>query len=175
MGAWTSFGGTGAVATAAATGRRGVVMAAVVLLCGCYGYIPAEPSTITPGARVRVDLTRQGVADLPDQIPVGEDNALLGTLTRAGADQIMVRVPLGVDRQAMRAETFGQDVTVAVAEIEDLWLRRFSPVRTAIVVAGGAAAAAGLFYTFGAVANESAPGPPPEEAVRIPLFSVFVR
>src|SRR5688572_7607555 len=103
---------------------RGALVAAALLLSGCYGYVPAEP-----GARVRVDLTRQGVADLPPQIPVQPDNAVFGTLTRSAADRIVVRVPLGVDRQAMRSEVFGQDVTVAVAEIEDLWLRRFSAVR----------------------------------------------
>jgi hypothetical protein len=155
-------------------GGLGFVAVAAMLSCGCYGYVPAQAGTIAPGERVRVELTRQGVADLPDQIPVQADNALLGTLTRAGADQIVVRVPLGVDRQALRSETFGQDVTIAVAQIEDLWRRRFSPVRTGLAAAGGVAVAAGLFYTFGAVANESTPGPPPEETIRIPLLSLPV-
>ena len=154
--------------------QHGAVVAAALLVSGCYGYVPVETGTVAPGERVRVELTRQGVADLPAQIPVAADNALLGTLTRAGADQIVVRVPLGVDRQAMRSEVFGQDVTVAVAQIEDLWLRRFSPARTALTAAGGIAVAAGLFYTFGAVANESTSGPPPEETLRIPFLSLPV-
>jgi hypothetical protein len=143
-----------------------------VLLSGCYGYVPAAPASVAPGERVLVRLTRQGVADLPADIPVQPDNALRGTLRQGGADRIVVRVPLGVDRQAMRAEVFGQDVAVPVAQIDDLWLRRFSVVRTALVAAGGVAVAGGLLYSFGAVGNEQGPGTPPEEAVRIPLLSV---
>jgi hypothetical protein len=156
-------------------GRRFALAVVCAAAGGCYGYVPMEPGAVPAGERVLLNLTRQGVADLPDQIPIEANNALRGTLVRAGADQVVVRVQLGVDRQALRTEAFGQDVSVAVGQIDDFWMRRFSPVRTGITVAAGAALSAGLFYAFTQVANEGTPGEPPEEVIRIPLFSLSVR
>jgi hypothetical protein len=133
-----------------------------------------ELRSIPAGEQVLVHLTRQGIADLPEvAVPAG--TTLFGRLMTNGTDQVLIRVAIGVQRSAMSATTLGQDVSIATSQIEDAAIRRLSRPRTVLTVVGGIGSIAILGYAFGQVRNEAGPDDPPEEAFRIPLFSLPLR
>jgi hypothetical protein len=120
------------------------VGAAVVLFSGCFSYVPAEPGTLPEGGRVRVQLTRQGFAALPE-IPNQSGPRLAGTLVRRNDDQLRLRVPIKVDGPG---PDFGQEVVIPAGAIVGFERRELSRSRTAIAIAGGLATAAALYIGF---------------------------
>jgi hypothetical protein len=147
----------------------------LVLLSGCFTYVPTEWDAVPPGERVRVHLTRQGLADLPDG-PYGQtlSGALSGTLMDAEAGQLLVRIPLGVRQEALVTRSLGQDVTIATGEVVLLERRTFDSARTGFAVAGGIAGVVAAILVFGAVQNSPDPNPDPGEGegFLMRLFSV---
>jgi hypothetical protein len=81
----------------------------------------------------------------------------------AEAGRLLVRIPLGVQQEALVARSLGQDVAIATGEVMLLERRRFDAVRTGFAVAVGIAGAAGALLVFGAVQNSPDPNPDPGE------------
>lgn len=147
-------------------------VAAMALLAGCFGYVPVEPGTVPEGADVRLHLTRQGVADLPE-IPGQEGEVVAGTLLRRSDGQVQLRVPIRVRNQGFPTQEFSQEVGVPARDIVVVEERRLSRARTGLLVAGGLAAVVLAITSFDDGRQDQSPQipPPPEEGIRIPIFS----
>jgi hypothetical protein len=162
--------------TARTRAQLGVV---VILFSGCFSYVPAEPGTLPEGGRVRVQLTRQGFAALPE-IPRQSGPRLAGTLVSQSDEQLRLRVPVeieGTDRIIPR------DVVIPARDVVLYENRRLSRTRTAIAVAGGIATAIALYVGFekgNPFTNESPEQPEEEDpgirgGLRVPFLRVPVR
>src|SRR5687767_3474052 len=102
---------------------RASMSASVMVLTGCYSYVQAPLETVQAGTDVRVYLTREGLADLPEVL---EHNGpfLKGTLLRREDERVLVRVPIAARQDGFYTSTVGQDVSVAAGQIVQLERRR---------------------------------------------------
>jgi hypothetical protein len=153
---------------------RMCISAAVLILTGCFSYVEVPLETVQTGTDVRVYLTRQGLAELPEVL---EDNGpyLKGTLVRQEAERVFIRVPLAPRQQGFYTSTVGQDVCVPAGEIARLQQRTLDRTGTALLVAGTAAAGAAVLFlimeTFGGPDSVD----PPEPELRLRLLTLPVR
>lgn len=156
---------------------RGIpLLAAALLLSGCFGYRGMEPGVVPVGEEVRVHLTRQGVADLPE-IPERSGSVVRGRVTRREGDRLVLRVPVALQQDGLLTRELGREVAIEAGQIERLERRELSRGRTALAVAGGLGAAAMLWASLEGGRSEGGDGrpEPPVESVRIPLFRLPLR
>lgn len=155
----------------AASLRTAALALAVVVLPGCYAWteVPRPSAPVASGTQLRVTVTREEAlrqagesgGDVREVIPgrVVEDEAGRLGLTMRPA------------RSPAEARLFRDYVEVpwsAVVRVEE---RRFSPLRTAALVAGaGVATVAILSVAEGESADEGGETPGPNEGLRIPLL-----
>jgi hypothetical protein len=102
---------------------------AAVALSGCMSYIPMQPGELPVGEPVRIVLSRQAFADLP-QISDRQGQRLEGTLVRRTDDQLVVHVPMYI------GATLGQDLAIPQNGIVSSDLRVMSKGKTALVALG---------------------------------------
>ena len=141
-----------------------IVKAAVatlgVLLSGCFSYKAAEPASLPQGGQVRVHLTRQGFAALPETTDLSRPR-ISGTLVSRDNDHVRVRVPLAFAAPGADA---ARDYVVPARDILVVEVRELSRMRTGLAVASGIAAAAAFYIAFekgNPFSNDNAK--PPEE------------
>jgi hypothetical protein len=152
------------------------IAAAVLLWSGCFSYMPADPGALPVGSHVRVQLTRLGVAALPEVLDQSGPR-LAGTLVWTNNDQLMLRVPAVVDPSNAG---LGQQVVIPTQNVVSFETRRFSSTRTALVVGGGITLAALLYAGLesGRPANPEDPEEPEVEGMRagfLRILSIPVR
>lgn len=156
------------------TACRASMAASVLFLTGCFSYVPASLETVPAGTDIRVYLTRQGLADLPE--PLEQDGPFLtGTLVRREDERVFIRVPIAPRQEGFYTSTFGQDVSLATGEIVQLERRKLDRAGTALLVGGTAAAAGAVIFLIVEAFGEPGKPEPPEPELRIPLFSIPVR
>lgn len=150
--------------------RRLAALLLLSLSAGCYTYVPVELATVPQGERVRVHLTREGVAALPD---LGEsvERVLDGTVESRSPDQIVVRVPVAARREGFLSSTLGQNVAVALGHVDRVETRRLSRSRTGLAVIGTAGAVAAVVFTIldGSIMRDP-PGPGGGDDLRGPTY-----
>jgi hypothetical protein len=146
-----------------------------MLLCGCFSYVPAQLETVPPGQDVRVYLTRQGLAELPE-MPDQSEPFVTGTLVRREEQRVFMRVPVARIQQGFYQSEVGQDISFPAVEIVQLQQRKLNPVGTGFLIAGTAAATTALvFVIMDAFRGEDPDDPPVVDEIRIPFFSLPVR
>jgi hypothetical protein len=140
------------------------IAAASVVCCGCFTYVPTELVALPEGSEIRVRLSRQALAELPE-IPDDVGSTLRGTFLRNADEQLVVRVPVAVRSVALVTTSLGQDITVPWSQIIEAERREFSRVRTVLLLAGGAAAVVAFFNSLGGEGQggQSSLPPPPIE------------
>jgi hypothetical protein len=142
----------------------------LLLLGGCYTYVPVETAIVPEGEQVRVHLTREGVLALPE-LDGREGPILTGAVASRSADRISIRVPVVIRREGFLQNTLGQNVAVPLAQIERMETRKLSRSRTGLVVVGTAGVAALVVFKIvdGAWFHEP-PGPAGGSDLRAPPF-----
>lgn len=149
--------------------RRAAALAAIPFLGGCFAYVPIEPSAVSPGTTVRVQLDREEAVRQIDALG-GLRERLEGRVaeqTTAGALALTVRqaaTPAAGGR-------FNAFLTLPWKHVARVERKDFSPLRTAAVAAGaGVVAAVALAVLEGSSRPGEGEGPGVEEAIRIPLL-----
>jgi hypothetical protein len=150
------------------------ITASVLLFTGCFSYVPASLETVPAGTDIRVYLTRQGLANLPEQLE--QDRPFLkGTLLRHEDERLFIRVPIAARQEGFYTSSVGQDVSLPAGEIVQLERRRLDRAGTALLVGGTAAAAAAVIVLIIDAFGEPAKPDPPMPELRVPVFSIPVR
>jgi hypothetical protein len=147
---------------------RGIAVAGLVSLGGCYRYIPSEPAAVPPGQRVRVFVTREALLQLGD-FPVS-GSSLDGTLIRAEPANLVLRLPVATRQTGFSMEVLGQDVFLPREQVLQIERREMNRPVTVALVAGGTAALTGLVLAIiqNAVQGEQHPGSTDVE-LRLPI------
>ncbi len=127
-----------------------VVVAAIVVVTGCYSYTQAGPvDAVAPatGSRVQVRLTPQGAIALAEQI--GPQAVLVdGDVVSASDDSLRLAVRAVEDARRITTDWKGEKVAIPRSAIASVGERRLAVGATALiggVAAGGVIAAAALF------------------------------
>jgi hypothetical protein len=153
---------------------RHVLFSGVLILSGCFSYIPAELGSVLPGEEIRLQMAAQGASDLAT-ISGGRGTSVAGMLVGIDAAAIRVRVPVGLMVEGVTTRSLAQEVVIPRSQISDVERRKLSRPRTVGAVAGGVAALVAVVLAYGEI-QENPEIPPvivPDE-IRIPLFSVRI-
>jgi hypothetical protein len=118
--------------------------AAAFLCTGCFTYRAAELPSLAQGSEVRVRLTRQGYANLPD-VPTQSGLRLSGTLVSRTDDELRMRVPVAMEG---RTTTVAQELVIPVQSIDGFESRTLSRARTGLAVASALGIAIGFYIGF---------------------------
>ena len=119
-------------------------MLAVSLLSGCFTYRAAEIGTLQQGGQVRVHLTRQGFAALPQTTDLSRPR-IAGTLLSIDNDHVRVSAP---DAFAISGTNATLEYVVPMRDIVVVEVRVLSRTRTSLAVAGGIATATAFYLAF---------------------------
>jgi len=119
--------------------RRALTALALSLaVAGCYSYTEVSPAAVPPGSTVRVTVAPTSTVGVgAEPLPEGP-RALSGRLmegTSSGA--LRLSVPVGKGDPGASARQLRSTVTVPMADVRRVELRRFERGRTAALVGGG--------------------------------------
>jgi hypothetical protein len=124
-----------------------LIGAGVLIASGCFTYMPAEFGTVPAGDDVRVHLTRQGIANLPE-LPTQKGPTLTGKLLSTDGEQLRVRAPVALQQDGLVTRPLGQEVMIPAGEVLLIERRVFNRTRSSIAVGVGAVALAIAIASF---------------------------
>jgi hypothetical protein len=128
--------------------RRGALAAGLLLLPACYATRLTTTSRIAPGERVAIDVNDQGRAALGERIGP-EIRRLGGTYLGESNGEIELRVMDVTDLNGSRTTWSGESIKLRREHVKDMYERRFSRARTAVVVGVVAAGLVAFIATRG--------------------------
>ncbi len=118
--------------------RTLTALALGLLVSGCYSYTEVSPAAVPPGSFVRVTVaptSNVGVGAEP--VPEGP-RALSGRLMEGtSSEALRLSVPLGKGDPGLSSRQLRSTVTLPMADVRRVELRRFEKGRTALLVGGG--------------------------------------
>jgi hypothetical protein len=126
--------------------RWSCVPLAVVLLSGCFTYIPVEPGEVEPGVAVRARVSAAASERIAPLLGATEARRLDGKLITRGSDTLIVEVPTVVVDTREFGRTPNQRVSIPRSDLVELEVRRLDRWRTAGIL-GGAAVVLGVTLT----------------------------
>tara|TARA_Y100001960_G_C14352874_1_gene670424 strand:- start:121 stop:615 length:495 start_codon:yes stop_codon:yes gene_type:complete len=146
----------------------------VIVLAGCFNYVPTDFTTVPVGEDVRLTVTRQSVPDLSevtlenDPVPVLE-----GTLERRQDGSLIVRIPVGRRADGFHSVALGQAIRVPPDAIISAELRVLDGFKTAGMIVGTIAGATTLLLLGMDAMNDQAPLPQPDPPdLQLKLISI---
>jgi hypothetical protein len=108
---------------------------ALLLLSGCFVYVPVDLGVLPVGGSVRVQVEER--RDATFRAPSGSAQ-LSGILVRENPTDVVLRVPLAVGSE------FGQELTIPISSIVRIETREMDGKRSALLGVGVLGATAGI-------------------------------
>ena len=108
-----------------ALSKVGVVTNLVLVLAGCFNYVPTDFTTVPVGEDIRLVVNRERVPDL-SELTLQDDPAptLQGTLERREDASLIVRIPVGRRAEGFHSVALGQAIQVHPDAIISAELRK---------------------------------------------------
>lgn len=154
--------------------RVAVVTNLVLVLAGCFNYVPTDFTTVPVGEDVRLFVNPGDVPELSEIPVVGDLTPVVqGTLVGMEDDAVVVRVPVARRQQGFHTLSLGQSIRVPHDGIISAQLRVLDELKTVGVVSGTVAAATVLIFVGLEIINPvpTTPGDDPPEFL-LNLFSI---
>ena len=127
-------------------GRPRLTLAALALslvASGCYSYTEVSPAAVPPGSEVRVSVRPDADVGVgSDPLPDGPQRLRGRLMGESSAETLRLSVPVGRGEPGVATRQLRQTVSVPMADVLRVELRRFEKGRTAAAIAGGGVAAA---------------------------------
>ena len=157
-----------------ALSKVGVVTNLVLVLAGCFNYVPTDFTTVPVGEDIRLVVNRERVPDL-SELTLQDDPAptLQGTLERREDASLIVRIPVGRRAEGFHNVALGQAIQVHPDAIISAELRVLDGFNTAGIIAGMIAGATTLLLLGMDAMSDQAPLPQPDPPdFRMRLISI---
>jgi hypothetical protein len=140
-----------------------VVINLVLVLAGCFNYVPTDFTTVPVGEDVRLVVTRERVPDL-SELTLQDDPAptLQGTLERREDASLIVRIPVGRRAEGFHSVSLGQAIRVPPDAILSAELRVLDGFKTTGIMVGLVAGATTLLLLGMDAMSDQAPLPQPD-------------
>ena len=148
---------------------RAPALLALVLLAGCYRYVPQRPESIAPGTDVRIHLSADGVRRIGEAYG-SASGVLEGRLESWGSD-VEVTVPVEA-APGMLDRGLRNRIVVPQADVVGIELRERDATRTAAlsVALGGVTALTAIAVFGGVFGGGTEPEDPLPEDVLVPFW-----
>ena len=157
-----------------ALSKVGVVTTLVLVLAGCFNYVPTDFTTVPVGEDIRLVVNRERGPDL-SELTLQDDPAptLQGTLERREDASLIVRIPVGRRAEGFHSVALGQAIQVHPDAIISAELRVLDGFKTAGIIAGMIAGATPLLLLGMDAMSDHAPLPQPDPPdFRMRLISI---
>ena len=154
--------------------RVAVVINLVLVLAGCFNYVPTDFTTVPVGEDIRLIVSRERVPDL-SELTLQDDPApvLEGTLERREDASLIVRIPVGRRAEGFHSVALGQAIHVPPDAIISAELRVLDGFKTAGIIAGTIAGGVTLLLLGMDAISDQAPLPQPDPPdFRMRLISI---
>jgi hypothetical protein len=115
--------------------RLATLLAASVLVAGCFRYAPVDPIAVDPRDDVRVRLTTDAAVRIGLQLGSVQER-WEGQLTPAGRDSLTLSLWVGQQYRGTPFENARQRVSLGMPEVVEVRRRELSRGRTALLAAG---------------------------------------
>ena len=151
-----------------------MVINLVLLLAGCFNYVPTDFTTVPVGEDIRLIVNRERVPDL-GALTLQDDPApvLEGTLERREDTSLMVRIPVGRRTDGFHSVALGQAIHIHPDAIISAEIRVLDGVKTPGIIAGMIAGATTLLLLGMDAMSDQAPLPQPDPPdFRMRLISI---
>jgi hypothetical protein len=158
--------------------RRSTLALSLLLLSGCFRYVPVPLEVVPDGEDVRLLVTRQGAFELSEvtNVETGAAPTLRGTVVGREPETLMVRVPVGARQEGIHTVTLGQTIRVPEGEILQVERREFDAVKTgglvAGVIGGSVFIIVSIMDAFGGDQTNGDPPQPPESRIPVPFVRI---
>lgn len=124
--------------------QRGMLVATITALTGCYHYAPVSFEQLQPGADVRAQLSGAAVQRLREgtegQGRLLEGFSVTGDLLQLVGDGLLLSVPITIIEADFRARVVTQNLLLSRADVVSTEVKRLDKRRTAISVVAAASA-----------------------------------
>ena len=128
--------------------RTFIVVLVVIVLSGCYSYVPVAVSGPPPGTRANLVLTDEGTVEMARQVGPST-RAIEGDVLSANGEGLLLAVRRLERRDGIEEFWKGEQVTVPRGAVATFTERKLSRSRTALFGVGAAAAVFVLGKAFG--------------------------
>ena len=136
----------------------------------CYSYAPVRFEDASPGTQARARLSPQEAARLSESLG-RQDRLLEGEVIEAGADGLLLAVPMTTGGPGLAPRQFHQRIELSPSAVIELEQRRFSPWKTGLVIGAGAIlAGAAIGAAFSALGEGEGDDKPQPERIVVPLI-----
>jgi len=126
---------------------------------GCYTYVPATIEAVPVGGRVRALMSTETEVRLRDSLGL-ELGALRGTLVERDSSRLLIQVPMATGARAFGAHTLYQRIAVSPQDVLRVDVRRMNGLRTGVLAALLAGAAAIVLVQGFGLLRPGTPEPP---------------
>jgi len=127
---------------------------------GCYTYMPATTEAVPVGVRVRALMSTEAEVRLGDSLGL-ERGALRGTLLERDSSRWLIQVQMATGARAFGAQPLYQRIAVSPQDVLRVEVRRMNGVRTGVLAAVLAGAAAIVLVQGFGLLRPGTPEPPP--------------
>jgi hypothetical protein len=124
---------------------RALPLVFLVLLAGCYSYVPQRPGSVPLGADVRVRITSDGVQRLGEAY--GSVSGIVEGRLESWSDQVEITFPVPAT-PGMVDRGLRNKLIISQADIVGIDLRERDRTKTAILSASLGALTAGTAYAM---------------------------
>lgn len=124
------------------------VLLSVILLPGCFQYVPIDLDELGPSQEVRARLTAQQAEEVEALLGRSDARILEGKVVERLSQGFHLDVPVVNELRGIRVETLNQRVLLPFSEVVELERRELNRARTgALAVAGSVVLGAVLWVT----------------------------
>ncbi len=127
---------------------RAFVVVVLMVLSGCYSYVPVAVSGPPPGTRANLVLTDEGTVEMA-RLVGPRAQAIEGDVVSANGESLILAVRRVERRDGIEEFWKGEQVTVPRAAVATFTERKLSRTRTVLFTAGAAIGAFFLGKAFG--------------------------
>ena len=157
--------------------QRVLLIFAAASASGCYSYHAADLADLQPGQPVRVRVTRTEAERL-EPILLAEQRLVEGVVVQRASDELLLDTRVRTPDRQRTGRMLTQRLNIALAEIQDVELRRRDRLKSAAAIGVvGVAVAVGVAAAFGG-GRGSRPGegdPVVELRPAYPRFQLHLR
>ena len=122
---------------------------ALLLLSGCFIYVPVDLGVLPVGGGVRVQVEER--RDATFQLPSGSAR-LSGIMVRESPTEVVLRVPFAPGSE------FGQEITIPISAIMRIETRELDGKRSVAMAVGALGATAGILAFIARPGGKISPG-----------------
>jgi hypothetical protein len=136
----------------------------------CYSFSPVQLEQVSTGTQARARLSPDEATRLSGSLG-REDRLLEGEVLEVGADRLLLAVPMSTAYAGLAPRQYHQRVEISRAGMLELEQRKFSPLKTGLVIGAGAIlASAAIAAAFAAINEDESNEKPGPERIVVPLF-----